>query len=88
MDPKEEKKNNKVKYEKTDEKLEVSQKEEMPKSISFVQHTADIMLSKELRRLIQELKSRTKLSINVLERAVDRIKDLLHKSNTWKAVTT
>ena len=42
------------------------------------------MLAKAIRKIIQELRPWTNINIKVIERAGDRIEDLLHKSNPWE----
>ena len=66
------------------EKSEIGRDEDQPKSILFVQNTKDSILAKEIRKVIQDLKPWTRLNIKVVERAGDRIEDLLHKSNPWE----
>ena len=56
----------------------------MPKSILFVQHKKDSVLAKEIRRIIQELKPWTRLNIKVVERASEKLEDVVHKSNAWE----
>ena len=60
--------------------------DDMPKSILFVQHTPDSGLAKELRKMIQDLKPWTRISIKVVERAGERLEDILHKSNPWEGI--
>ena len=76
--------NREIEKEEKLEKENKGEKEEMPKSILFVQHTENSILAKNIRKLILELKPWTRLAIKVVERAWDRIEDLLHKSNPWE----
>ena len=71
-------------YEK-EEKEEKRKDDEMPKSILFVQHTKDSGLAKEIRRIVQELKPWTRISIKIVERAGERLEDQLHKSDPWES---
>ena len=73
-----------IKKKRNTEKKEVLKEDEMPKSILFVQDTEDSMLAKEIRKVIQELKPWTRLNIKVIERAGERLEDMLHKSNCWE----
>ena len=56
---------------------------EPPKAVLFVQSTPNSELAQEIRKVIQDLKPWTGINIKVVERAGDKLQDLLHKSNPW-----
>ena len=56
---------------------------DMPKAVLFVQHTPDSELAKEVRRVLTELKPWTNIGIKGVERAGERVEDILHKSDPW-----
>ena len=53
--------------------------DDIPKSVLFVQHTPESQLAKEIRKLINDLKLWTKIGINVVERAGERVQDILNR---------
>ena len=57
---------------------------EPAKAVIFVQNTLNGGLAQELRKVIQALKPWTGLSLKVVERAGDKLEDILHKSNPWE----
>ena len=50
----------------------------------FLQHTPDSGLAKILRKVLNELKPWTNIGVKVVERAGERIQDILHKSDPWE----
>ena len=54
------------------------------KAVLFVQNTKDSVLANQIRDMIQKLKPWTGINLKVVERAGDKIQDLLHKSNPWE----
>ena len=56
---------------------------DIPKSVLFVQHTPDSGLAKSMRKVLNDLKPWTNISVKVVERAGERIQDILHKSDPW-----
>ena len=56
----------------------------MPKSIMFVQHTPNSELAKCLRKVVNDLRPWTNIGIKIVERAGERIEDILHKSDPWE----
>ena len=57
---------------------------EPAKAVIFVQNTLNGGLAQELRKVIQALKPWTGLSLKVVERAGDKLEDILHNSNPWE----
>ena len=49
----------------------------------FVQHTPDSGLAKMIRKVLNDLKPWTNIGVKVVERAGQRIEDILHKSDSW-----
>ena len=68
------------------EKEILDKKEEPAKAIIFVQHTINSELAHEIKKVIQTLKPWTGINLKVVERAGDRIEDILHKSNPWENI--
>ena len=58
-------------------------KSEPPKAVLFVQSTPNSELAHDIRKVIQDLKPWTGINIKVVERAGDKLQDLLHRSNPW-----
>ena len=54
---------------------------DIPKAVLFVQHAPDSGLAMAMRKMFMELKPWTNISIKVVERAGERIQDILHKSD-------
>ena len=54
------------------------------KAVLFIQNTKDSLLANQVREMIQSLKPWTGINLKVVERAGDKIQDLLHKSNPWE----
>ena len=57
---------------------------DVPKAVLFVQHTPESELAKDIRRVLNELRPWTNISIKVVERAGERVQDILHKSDPWE----
>ena len=57
---------------------------DIPKAVLFVQHTPESELAKEIRKVLNELRPWTNISIKVVERAGERVQDILHKSDPWE----
>ena len=55
-----------------------------PKAVLFVQCTEDGGLAKEIRRVVQELKPWTGINLKIVERAGEKLQDILHKSDPWE----
>ena len=66
-----------------EEKNEREKIEEPPKAVIFVPNTKDSELASEIRKVIENLKPWTRMNIKVVERAGDKLMDLLCKSNPW-----
>ena len=62
---------------------EVSKEESPAKAVLFVQNTAGSELAGQIRQLVNELKPWTGIGLKIVERAGNKIQDLLHKSNPW-----
>ena len=54
------------------------------KAVLFVQNTEDSALANQIKEMIQTLKPWTGINLKVVERAGDKIQDLLHRSNPWE----
>jgi len=66
---------------------EMDEKKKTPaKAVLFVQNTVNSELAHEIRKVVQTLKPWTGLNIKVVERAGDRLEDILHKSNPWEDI--
>ena len=57
---------------------------DVPKAVIFVPFTVDSKLAKEIRNVIQSLKPWTGIELKVVERAGERLEEILHKSNPWE----
>ena len=66
-----------------DEKEKV---ENPPKAVIFVPNTDNSELASEVRDMIQKLRPWTSINLKVVERAGDKIADILCKSNPWDSV--
>ena len=54
--------------------------------IIFVSHTEKSQLAKRIREKLEMLEKLSNLSVRVVERAGEKIEDILHKSNPWEGV--
>ena len=52
----------------------------------FVPSTEDSKLAKEIRAVIRELQSWTGISLKIVERAGEKLMEILHKSDPWENV--
>ena len=59
---------------------------DLPKAVLFVPSTEDSKLAKEIRAVIRELQPWTGISIKVVERAGEKLEEVLHKSDPWENV--
>ena len=68
---------------------EVNEKEEespdelinLPKTVIFVPSTENSMLAKEIMSVLTQLKPWTGISLKVVERAGEKLEEILHKSD-------
>ena len=70
---------NGLEKEKTDELLE-----DYPKAVLFVPSTPNSELAKCIRNVIVSLKPWTGISVKVVDRAGEKLEEILHKSNPWE----
>ena len=54
-----------------------------PKAVIFVPNTVDSRLANEIRETVQNLRPWTSLNLKVVERAGEKLQDILCKSNPW-----
>ena len=79
-------------YRKKKERIEALEDEENgkvenpPKAVLFVPNTANSVLANKIRETVQSLKLWTALNIKIVERAGDKLQDILCKSNPWDSV--
>ena len=68
-------------------KLEEDEKKENPpKAVLFVPYTANSVLASEIRETVQQLRPWTRLNIKIVERAGNKIQDILSKSDPWDSI--
>ena len=64
--------------------LEAEEKEESPaKAVLFVPNTTNSVLTSEIRETVQSLRPWTGINLKIVERAGDKLQDILCKSNPW-----
>ena len=61
-----------------------AEKVNLIEGIIFVPHTEKSQLAKRIREKLEMLEKLSNLSVRVIERAGEKIEDILHKSNPWK----
>ena len=57
--------------------------DEPPKAVLFVQSTPNSELATLIREVVQKLRPWTGINLKVVERAGNKVQDLIHKSNPW-----
>ena len=65
------------------EKEEIERKENPPKAVLFVPNTVNSVLANEIRETVQSLRPWTGLNLKIVERAGEKLQDVLCKSNPW-----
>ena len=58
-------------------------KKSPPKAVLFVPNTVDSALANEIRENVQSLRPWTAINIKIVERAGEKLQDILCKSNPW-----
>ena len=74
-------------YEKTKEKITALEKEIKPigpaKAVLFVQYTENSALAGQIRELVKSLKPWTGIGLKIVEKAGDKLEDIVHQGNPW-----
>ena len=63
---------------------ERSEKKTTPQAVMYVPYTHGSQLAKEIRKVVEDLKPYTNISLKVVERAGKKIVDQIHRSNPWE----
>ena len=72
--------NDEIEEKEPDELLKI----ELPKAVIFVPSTENSQLAKEIRSVITQLKPWTGISLKVVERAGQKLEEILHRSDPWE----
>ena len=68
---------------KEDKKIVFGEEEEKYQTVIFIEHTEESTLAKRIREKLRSIEDIGRVKVKIVERAGDKIVDLLHRSNPW-----
>ena len=76
-------KNGFMKTKKKEIKEKVKEEKKKIQGVIFIEHTSHSELASRVRERLRDLEKVSNLKIKIVEKAGEKIVDLLHKSNSW-----